>query len=91
MNFKNMFKSTITVPESNETKNVETIETWRVDYYSIHGRFADWWEPKKESQFFDDKNIAIAFKESIENAYKFIGSSGNNAKIGVVALTKNTK
>lgn len=61
MNFIKLF-----VPKTNELKEVNGIETWRVEWKSHSGKFAS--DLESHTVFFYEKNTAEEFKQALIQA-----------------------
>ena len=61
----------INIPESNKTTERETVQLWIVSWYSS---YANGIAPTfvEEIEAFTDKEEALNFKESLENAFKLL-------------------
>ncbi len=79
---KFLFKK-LTVPFNNSTKEVETIQMWRVTWYSRYGEFSHL--TRKQVEIFTNKEDAENFKESLVNAFKLIRHTCGNS----LSLKKN--
>lgn len=75
------FKSKkIDVPISNETKQVDAVEFWQVQWYSRYGNFHG--DIEQENEVFTNEQAAKDFAESIRNAFKLLRfTSGTKVKL----------
>lgn len=78
-----LFKQT-TVPLSNETKDVTTVQTWTVSWYSRHGEYSS--DTTRQFECFVTEADAFAFRDSLVAAFKLIRHTSGNK----VTVTKNT-
>ena len=65
MNFK-----WLKIPKSNETKEVQAVELWRVDWYSRYNQYSS--GIQKECEFFPNKKDAQDFKIDLDSDFKLI-------------------
>ena len=66
----------IKVPQCNETREVEVIQSWAVTWYS---RYGEWYENlRKETEFFFSEEEANAFAESLRKAFKLLRHTSCN-------------
>lgn len=61
---------------SNETQEVEGVETWVVCWERRYGEFSS--DVEKCYQAFTDKEMALQLKRSLDNAFKLIGTTSGN-------------
>lgn len=71
-----MFFKKLTVPQSNETEQVDALEVWSVRWYSRNGEF--YTDVKEECEFFTSENTANEFAESLRAAFRLIRHSSKN-------------
>lgn len=64
------FKKTIRVPETNDTKVVESVQLWEVRWNSRYGEFSSNIQP--EIEVFTSEEKAKEFQKSLLNAFKLI-------------------
>ena len=70
----------LTLPESNNVKEIKTIQTWRVTWYSRYGRYST--DTRQEVEIFTSEEEAMFFKNSLIQAYSLIRhTSGNSVKL----------
>lgn len=60
----------LTVPVSNETKQIEVIQTWEVRWYSRNGQYSN--DTRPEIEVFTSVDAANAFKDSLVAAFKLL-------------------
>lgn len=60
----------LTVPASNEVKQIEVIQTWEVRWYSRYDTYAQSVRP--EVEVFTSEDAANTFKDSLVAAFKLI-------------------
>lgn len=70
MNAVNWVMKKITVPASNETKEVNAVQLWEVRWTSRYGDFSSDTQPEMEA--FPTEAQAIAFRGALVNAFKLI-------------------
>ncbi|MHC4574372.1 MAG: hypothetical protein ACYS76_09620 [Planctomycetota bacterium] len=63
-------KKPIEIPESNETRTVEAVQLWRVEWLSIQSRWDT--DGHREYAAFVSRNQAEEFAESLRAAFKLI-------------------
>lgn len=79
----NIFTKKITVPETNGTKEIETLQTWTVEWTS---RYNQWQSgTKQEFEVFTSEKEALDFKLALQNAFKLIRHTSRTD----VKITKN--
>lgn len=66
----NLFFKWLTVPQSNETKQVEAVQLWEVRWESRHGPAT--WETRPELETFTSESSAQEFAQALRNAYRLI-------------------
>ena len=66
---KRLFKK-IVVPESNEVVEKEAVQLWVVSWISRHGACS--YDIRTEFEAFENKQDALDFKQSLENAFKLL-------------------
>lgn len=69
----------ITVPISNETKEVDAIQLWEVRWTSRHGQYNSDVSPEMEA--FPSKDEAEEFALALRNAFKLIKHTSGNQVI----------
>lgn len=74
-----MFWKKITVPASNETKEVDAIQLWEVRWTSRHGEFHN--DISQEVEAFPSKDEAEEFALALRNAFKLIKHTIGNQVI----------
>lgn len=83
MNLKKLLIKKKTVPSNNETKTVDAIQLWRVEWISRNGQFFA--DTIKEVEVLTNEKDANDFKISLENAFKLLKhTSGNIVKLSKV-------
>ena len=76
----------IKIPFTNETKFIDSVQLWYVEWYSRYGSFNA--EIQKEIEAFTSEEAAKQFKESLDLAYKLLRhSSGTSTRL----YTKQTQ
>ena len=65
-----------TVPESNDTKELDVLKSWKVTWYSTRTYAGKYSNSEMESEFFTSQNDAEAFRESLQSAHKLLKNSG---------------
>jgi hypothetical protein len=60
----------LTVPTSNETKEVNAVQLWEVRWHSRHGEYHS--DTRPEVEAFITKELAEEFATSLRNAYKLL-------------------
>lgn len=63
-------KKTITVPASNEVKEIEAVQLWEVRWRSRHGDFSGETSPQVEA--FPTQELAEEFATALRNAFTLI-------------------
>lgn len=58
--------------ESHNT-TLETVETWVVEWYSLHYDFSDYYRHRSMFKIFIDEKQAKLFKRELEDARKLLG------------------
>jgi hypothetical protein len=69
------FKKTV-VPISNVITEIDTIQTWKVEWQSRSGVWNH--DVNKECDFFTDENNANHFAEALRNAFKLTKNTSHN-------------
>lgn len=84
----------LTVPASNETREVDAVQMWRVDWYARHGlNFgppAEYATAQKKAEFFTSEQEAAQFAKSLENAFDLLQYTGSGRDV-VVSKSTNEK
>lgn len=75
MNFPFWTKK-ITVPTSNETKEVDAIQLWEVRWTSRYGSYSR--DTQAEMEAFPSQNQAEEFAQALRNAFKLIKHTSEN-------------
>ena len=58
------------VPETNNTKQIDVVQTWEVRWHSRHSEFSGGTQP--EVEVFTSELDAANFKKSLQNAFKLL-------------------
>lgn len=75
-----LFSKKLTVPNSNETKQVDAVQLWEVRWQSRYGEYHTDTQPEMEC--FTSEIEAKAFAESLRAAFKLIRHTrGNDVEI----------
>ena len=75
LNFKKL-----TVPDSNDTKEVDAVQMWEVRWESRHGQYLG--ETKPELECFTSEKLAKEFADSLRAAFRLIRHTwGTDIKI----------
>lgn len=69
----------LTVPEKNTTKEVEVVQTWRVDWLGRNGSFSG--DTQKETEIFTNEQEAKDFEQSLINAFKLIRNTSERYSV----------
>lgn len=77
----------ITVPFSNETKEIDVPQTWVVRWQGRVGPYYSDLIP--ECEVFISEKEALDFRESLEQAMKLLRYSGPGTKVTIEARTEN--
>ena len=59
-----------TVPTSNDTKEIDVVQTWEVRWRSRHGGYSS--DTRDEMEIFTDEQVAKDFVKALNNAFKLI-------------------
>ena len=70
-----MFKKLFSITK-NETEEIEGLVTWVVSWERRYGNYSH--DVEKCYQAFTDREVALQFKQSLENAFKLIGTTCGN-------------
>ena len=74
------FAKKLTVPENNDTKEIEAIQLWEVRWCSRNGEYHGC--TKQELEAFPTNQEAIEFAEALRNAFRLIRhTSGNRVEV----------
>jgi len=74
------FTKSIAIPESNETKQVDSIQLWEVRWTSRYGSFNS--DTRKEMEAFPTEKEARDFAMALRNAFRLIKhTSGNGVTV----------
>ena len=67
-----------TVPATNETREVDAVQLWRVEWRSRHARYHDssLADPRQEVECFTSQEQAEAFAVSLRQAFKLLRFTG---------------
>ena len=76
-------KKKLTVPETNDTIEIESIQLWKVQWTSRYGEFSG--HTSQEFEAFTSEREANDFAESLRNAFKLIRHTSGNT----VTVTKS--
>jgi hypothetical protein len=71
-----MFTKWLTVPETNNTRQVEAIRLWEVRWHSRNGEYSHSVRPEMEA--FPSQEEAEAFSVSLKNAFELIRHTHGN-------------
>lgn len=66
----------LSVPVSNEQKQIEVVQTWEVRWQSRYGEFSQDTQPELEC--FTSEDEAITFAQSLRNAFALIRHTSGN-------------
>lgn len=69
----------LTVPFSNETKQVEAVQLWEVRWTSRHGRYHT--DTRPEIEAFPTRQTAEEFRDALLNAYKLLRHAGPETNV----------
>lgn len=72
---------TLTVPATNETKEVEAIQLWKVRWQSRDGEFHANTSPEVEA--FPTREEADNFADALRNAFKLLRHTGRGTGVSV--------
>lgn len=80
VSFVIMWLKKLSAPESNETREIDAVQTWEVRWRSRHGEFSSDTQP--EIEVFPSEMDAQAFAKSLANAFDLIRTtSGNRVEV----------
>lgn len=65
-----MWFKKLTIPKTNETKQIDAVQLWEVRWMSRYGEFSS--DTRPEVEVFTSEADAIVFAESLRNAYRLI-------------------
>ncbi len=78
----------LTVPETNETREVEAVQLWRVEWWSRHGEslgnVPKWCEPRPQVECFTSKQQATEFAEALRKAFALLKYTGTGLDVTVL-------
>jgi hypothetical protein len=70
----------LTVPASNDVREIEVAQLWYVRWQSRHGEYYD--DTQKEMEAFPSRQAAEEFAESLRNAFALVRhTSGNKVTV----------
>ena len=64
-----------TVPENNETKQIDVVQTWEVRWRSRHGEYSG--DTREQVEVFTDEQAAKDFETALDNANKLLRNTSN--------------
>ncbi len=82
MNIKNLLFKNVTVPQANDTKEVQAVQLWSVRWLSRYGSYSG--DVREEMEAFTSEQDAIDFKQALDNAFKLLRHTSKTT----VVLTK---
>lgn len=71
----------LTVPETNDTKEIEAAQTWEVRWTSRYAEYSSSTSPQVE--VFYSEELAEEFKKSLENAFKLLKHTGAGTQVTI--------
>ncbi len=77
----NWFKKKIIVPETNETREEETVQLWSVRWMGRNGSYHADTFPTMEA--FTSEEKAKEFATSLENAFRLVRNSSSETRVKV--------
>ena len=82
MKITNLFRKTLIVPQSNDTKEIPAVQLWSVRWCSRYGEYSS--NIRAETEVFTSEEDAKEFQLALQNAFKLIKHTSNET----VTLTK---
>lgn len=64
-----------------EVTILDTVETWVVEWESLHRDIINMFDPKKEFKTFTRKDQAALFKKELEDCVKLLGDKSRSLKL----------
>lgn len=77
----NVVLKKLTVPSSNETKQVDAVQLWEVRWRSRNGEYHS--DTRPEVETFTSEKEAEAFKKALENAFALTKTTSDGARVTI--------